>query len=590
MINSVFYYDQCFLWRKIPMNRLNGYLFAICVCLVSAIYAMETKFEKQEISNNNAIEAKPDETLVERLSQQYTPEYVANIKQEFNAAQYPEKFSFYEKFIAARLGKISRLIKNNSHQYSNLALVLRELIQTDEFNKQEQNKIASSFIKELTTTKKPTYNELVAPTPSDRKAALIHNLSSITSLVLSTNNKTLFSGSTNGSITVWDVSDPAKPTYLANFLTSLDKTKTGRTKVINCLAISPDNKTLFSGSDNETIKIWSIVNPANATLLATIKNIDPLSLCVSSDNEKLFCGSRGGAITIYDITNLTNPTLIGARRQAPIDKISSLVLSTDNKTLFSGSQDRTFRIWNVSNPRNITAIKLDEVYDLVSDLVLSSDNKTLFVGLNNGSAQAWDITNANNLRLLSTVVNRGKIIGNLKIRLSSDNKTLFCLTSDQTINIWNVSNLKDPIHVTSIEPPIANRNKNTSRINLVLFNDKIIYQVCGFDNKVRQCDASFLSNICTPTLTNYFTQLPTRPEGIIEYFFIKELVNHRKQQASVDRFTPKALVITNSLLIELFNQLPKELQQELITKNYVTFAKPTYKQTATASNNNNNNK
>ncbi len=543
-----------------------------------ASFAMETKFENLEISNNNATEATPNETLVERLSQQYTPEYVANIKQEFNAAQFPEKFSFYEKFITARLGKIAQVITNNPRQHTNLDLVLRELLQTapsDVLNKQEQNKIASPFVKELTTTKEPTYKELVAATPSNKKTALLHHLSSITSLVLSTNNKTMFTGSTNRNITVWDVSDPAKPTHLA----SLDEAKTGHSSAINCLAISSDNKTLFSGSNDKTIKIWSIINPANPILFATINNINPSSLCVSSNNKTLFCGSQEGAITIYDITNLSNPTLIGAHGQAHIENISSLILSTDNKTLFSGSQAKTtFTIWNVSDPRNITEIISKEVYEFVHDLALSNDNKTLFVGRNKGSTQVWDISNVKDPRLLSTMVSEGKSINNIKIRLSSDNKTLFCLTSDQTINIWNISNLKDPIFITPVEPPIVNRNKNSSKINLVLFNDQIIYQVCGFDNKLRQCDASFLSNICSPTLTNYFTQLPSSPEGVIEYFFIKELLDHKNRQLKAGCTTPKPLAITDALLIELFNQLPKELQQEIITKKYVTFARQTYKQ------------
>ena len=87
-------------------------------------------------------------------------------------------------------------------------------------------------------------------------------------------------------------------------------------------------------------------------------------------------------------------------------------------------------------------------------------------------------------------------------------------------------------------------------------------------------------------LKKYFKQLPTSYDGMLEFFFIRELIAHKQNQLTKGCSAAKPLVITDSLLIELFNQLPKELQQELIEKKYVTFTRQTYKPITTTTNNN----
>ncbi|MEQ9233271.1 WD40 repeat domain-containing protein [Coleofasciculus sp. E2-BRE-01] len=66
------------------------------------------------------------------------------------------------------------------------------------------------------------------------------------------------------------------------------------------MAISPDGKTLFSGSEDKTVKVWNLT-------------------------------------TQQEINTLTKY----------LDAVTSLVISPDGKTLISGSHDGTIKIWSV---------------------------------------------------------------------------------------------------------------------------------------------------------------------------------------------------------------------------------------------------
>ena len=69
----------------------------------------------------------------------------------------------------------------------------------------------------------------------------------VTSLALSADGKRLFSGSYDNTIKVWDP-EVGKETL----------TLRGHTRSVTSLALSADSKRLFSGSHDQTIKVWDL--------------------------------------------------------------------------------------------------------------------------------------------------------------------------------------------------------------------------------------------------------------------------------------------------------------------------------------------
>ena len=75
-------------------------------------------------------------------------------------------------------------------------------------------------------------------------------------LALSPDRHTLASGGYNGTIRLWDVTDPAHPQPLGHRLTS------GTTEAFS-VAFSPDGHTLASGGYNGPVRSWDVTDPAH---------------------------------------------------------------------------------------------------------------------------------------------------------------------------------------------------------------------------------------------------------------------------------------------------------------------------------------
>jgi len=117
---------------------------------------------------------------------------------------------------------------------------------------------------------------------------------------------------------------------------------TGHSDKVICLAISPDKKTLVSGSDDRRIKIWQL---STRQELRTLNGHSSTVTClaISPDGQTLISGSKDHTIKIWDLsTGQELGTLTGH-----YGTVTCLAISADGQTLVSGSQDQTIKVWRV---------------------------------------------------------------------------------------------------------------------------------------------------------------------------------------------------------------------------------------------------
>ena len=107
----------------------------------------------------------------------------------------------------------------------------------------------------------------------------------------------------------------------------------------NEVVYSPDGKTLAS-TDEGGILLWDLKTGKEPTRLQVLLLH---SLALSPDGKSLATGDQDGTIKLWDVQTGRERAAIKGHRGT----IWSVAFSPDGKTLASGSHDKTIKLWNV---------------------------------------------------------------------------------------------------------------------------------------------------------------------------------------------------------------------------------------------------
>ena len=120
---------------------------------------------------------------------------------------------------------------------------------------------------------------------------------------------------------------------------------TGHTSPVTSITFSPDGRTLASGSEDGTIRLWDVVTGAPQRTL-TGHTDWVLSVAFSPDGRTLASGSDDQTVRLWDgVTGASQRTLTGHT-----DWVYSVAFSPDGRTLASGSGDGTTLLWDIAPP------------------------------------------------------------------------------------------------------------------------------------------------------------------------------------------------------------------------------------------------
>jgi hypothetical protein len=196
----------------------------------------------------------------------------------------------------------------------------------------------------------------------------------------------------------------------------------GHTNDVYSLAITPDGKTLVSGSRDKTIRLWDL---AAARERATLKGHtgEVVSVVVTADAATLVSGSGDGTVRLWDLAT-------GRERSALKGHAGNvfLALTADGRTLASGSEyGERVRLQDLATGKELMNLRIQ-----VRSLAMTADGKTL--AWHAGKLLTlWDVATGKERTVLAG--HRGVV---LSMAFTPDGKTLAAGASDGMIKLWEV--------------------------------------------------------------------------------------------------------------------------------------------------------
>jgi len=270
----------------------------------------------------------------------------------------------------------------------------------------------------------------------------------VVSVVFSPDGRTLASGADDQTVRLWDVRDPAHPLPLGQPLT-------GHTKWVNSVEFSPDGRTLASGSNDRTVRLWDVRDPAHPTLLGQpLGHTDFVwSVAFSPDGHTLASGGYDHTVRLWDVRDPAHPHPLGQPLTGHTDAVDSVAFSPDGRTLASGSNDRTVRLWDVRDPAHPLPLgqPLTGHTNFVVSVAFSPDGRTLASGSDDRTVRLWDVRDPAHPTLLGQPLT-GHTDLVVSVAFSPDGRTLASGGYDRTVRLWDV---RDPAHPTLLGQPLT---------------------------------------------------------------------------------------------------------------------------------------
>lgn len=177
----------------------------------------------------------------------------------------------------------------------------------------------------------PAGASLIAP-GGPLQAVLVGHTGWLRALATSPDNRTVVSGANDGTVRVWNLDDGSERYTLH-----------GHDGAVWSLALTPDDRTIVSGATDGTVRVWGLRDGVEKHVLRGHESI-VWSVAVTPDGRHAVSGSADGTVRVWDLdTGIQRHVLRGHRAAV------SNVAAPDDQTAASRSEDGTVRIWNLSD-------------------------------------------------------------------------------------------------------------------------------------------------------------------------------------------------------------------------------------------------
>jgi WD40 repeat protein len=250
----------------------------------------------------------------------------------------------------------------------------------------------------------------------------------VTTLAFTGDHKKIVSGSEDKTLKIWSLDTRPSGTLV------LGSTATPK---ISSLAFSYNRLWLAAGRDDGSTMIWNLNQKTTEGVLlktprASTPGVTPVAF---SKNQILAVATGNSDVTLWQTSNLDQPfgTLIRKDKDGK-DKgrVMALAFSDDGEWLATGGADNEVWLWEVAT-LEVKKTKVPKNSKAILSLAFAPGSKVLAIGTTNSTVELWD-------------TDTGEEMGSLKghhtdavgsIAFSPDGSTIATGSSDTTVQLWN---------------------------------------------------------------------------------------------------------------------------------------------------------
>lgn len=251
----------------------------------------------------------------------------------------------------------------------------------------------------------------------------------ILSVRISPDGKTLASGSMDATVKLWSLSS------INNVSNIRTLNVTGYQSFVNDFNFSSDNRIIATGSEDGIIKLWNAKTGKEIrSFLGHSSGVT--SIKFSPDGKAIATADKSGAIKLWNLN--TGDQILTFKGHSGV-WVTSISFSSNGKTISSSGGDGNIKLWDIKSGREIPTLRARrEHQDVVESASFSPNGKLLASGGRDHTVKLWNVETGEEIYTLT-----GHIGSVLSISFSPNGKILASGSWDQTIKLWNIETGKE---------------------------------------------------------------------------------------------------------------------------------------------------